>query len=60
MISTLVSTVLLPLVTGYIKKLATKEFAHWALFKIAEAIVDSTETKEDNEWLAKLRETVEK
>lgn len=52
--------ILVSLVKGYIVKLATTEFAHWALFQIAEAIVKSTETKEDDAWLAKIKETVEK
>lgn len=52
-------SLLLSLLKSYVAKLATQEFAHWALFQIAEAIVESTETKEDDEWLAKIRETVE-
>lgn len=43
----------------YLVKLATKEFLHWCLFQVAEAIVESTETKEDDEWLKKIKETVE-
>lgn len=53
-------SVVVGLLSGYLKKLATKEFAHWVFFKIAQAIVDSTKTEEDNEWLEKIRETVEK
>ena len=52
--------VIASLLGKYIAKLATAEFAHWALFKIAESIVESTDTKEDDEWLAKIKETVEK
>jgi len=53
------SGMLISMVRGYIVKLATKEFAHWALFEIAEAIVQSTETKEDDKWLEQIRKTVE-
>lgn len=56
----LLASMLLSLLKGYVMKLASKEFAHWALFQIAEAIVKSTETKEDDLWLAKIKETVEK
>lgn len=52
--------ILLALLKSYIVKLASKEFAHWAFFQIAEAIVESTETKQDDIWLAKVKETVEK
>ena len=51
---------LLMLLKSYIVKLASKEFAHYVLFEIAGAIVESTETKEDDKWLAKVKETIEK
>jgi hypothetical protein len=51
--------ILLNLLKGYVVKLATKEFAHYVLFEIAEAITKSTETKEDDKWLEKIKETVE-
>lgn len=54
------ATLIVNLLGSYVAKLASKEFAHWALFKIAEAIVKSTDTKEDDEWLVKIKETVEK
>lgn len=54
------ATLIVNLLGSYVGKLASKEFAHWALFKIAEAIVKSTDTKEDDEWLVKIKETVEK
>lgn len=47
------------LLKSYLVKLATKEFLHWCLFQVAEAVVESTETKEDDEWLKKIKETVE-
>lgn len=55
----IVGAVLLSLLKGYIAKLATEKFAHWAFFQIAEAITSSTKTKEDDKWLAKVKETVE-
>lgn len=51
--------ILVSLVKSYLVKLATKEFAHWVLFEIADAIVKSTKTKEDDKWLTKIKETVE-
>jgi hypothetical protein len=55
-----IGKLIINLLSGYIKSLATKEFCHWAFFQIAGAIVDSTKTKEDNKWLLKIRQTVEK
>lgn len=48
------------LLKSYLTKLATKEFAHWAFFQIAEAIVKNTATNEDDLWLAKIKQTIEK
>lgn len=56
----LIIGILTSLLKSYIAKLATKQFAHYVLFEIAGAIVKSTETKEDDKWLAKIKETVEK
>ena len=56
----IVASLVVNLLKGYLVKLATKEFAHWVFFKVAEAIVESTETKEDDAWLDKIKETVEK
>ena len=55
----MVGQILLSLLKSYVIKLASKEFAHWAFFQLAEAIVKSTKTKEDDKWLAKNKETVE-
>ena len=55
-----IASMVVSLLKSYVMKLASKEFAHWALFQIAEAIVKSTETKEDDKWLAKMKELVEK
>jgi hypothetical protein len=56
----MIISVFVSLIKGYIVKLASKEFAHYVLFEIAGAIVKSTETKEDDKWLAKIKETIEK
>ena len=55
----LFQSVIVGLLKSYIAKIATQEFAHWAFFEIAEAIVKSTKTEEDDKWLAKIKETVE-
>ncbi|MGL5014612.1 MAG: hypothetical protein ACRC6V_10035 [Bacteroidales bacterium] len=36
--------------------LISEKFLEWAFFNIAEKIVKSTETKHDDEWLAKIKE----
>lgn len=54
-----VGKIVVGLLKSYVVKLATQEFAHWALMQIAEAIVQSTETKEDDKWLAKIKKVVE-
>lgn len=46
----------MPLLTSYLARLASKEFAEWAIFEILEAIVKSTETKHDDKWLNKFRQ----
>jgi len=56
----MIASLLLNLLKSYVAKLATEQFAHWAFFQIAEAIVNSTATKEDDKWLDKIKETVEK
>jgi len=55
-----VAGILVKLLGSYVAKLATAEFAEWVLFRIAEAIVSNTKTKEDDVWLARIRETVTK
>ena len=52
-------SVLVSLLKSYVAKLASQKFAHWALFQIAEAIVKSTKTKEDDLWLEKIKSIVE-
>ena len=39
-------------------KLAGEKFLQWALLEIAQCVVDSTKTKADDKWLAKIRKTV--
>lgn len=46
--------IFLSLLKTYVAKLATQEFAHWALKEVATAIVQSTKTKEDDKWLAEM------
>lgn len=60
MIAVFCKTIILPLLKGYVVKLATKEFAHYILMQIAEAIVKSTKTKQDDKFLAKIKEEIEK
>lgn len=55
-----IAKVVVSLLSKYLSKLATEQFAHWVFFKIAEAIVANTKTKEDDLWLEKIKETVEK
>lgn len=56
----MLAQLVLSLLKGYLVKLATKEFAHWAFFQIGEAIVKNTKTEEDDKWLLKIKETIEK
>lgn len=59
MISTVIKGIIIPILKSYVIKLATKEFAHWVLMEIAESIVKSTKTKEDDKWFAKIKRTIE-
>ena len=54
-----IASVVMNLLKSYLIKLATKEFAHWVFFEVAEAIVKSTKTEEDDKWLEKIKNTVE-
>ncbi|MGL5014323.1 MAG: hypothetical protein ACRC6V_08560 [Bacteroidales bacterium] len=47
------------LITKIAISLISEKFLEWALFNIAEKIVKSTETKHDDEWLAKIKESYE-
>lgn len=40
-------------------KLAGKEFVEWALLKCAQYLVESTETKKDDEWFKKIKKEVQ-
>ena len=55
----MIAGIVVSLLSKYLTKLATEQFAHWVFFRVAEAIVASTKTKEDDVWLAKIKETVE-
>lgn len=55
-----IAGILTSLLKGYVAKLATQEFAHWVLMQLAEAIVKSTKTKEDDRWLEEIRRVIEK
>jgi len=54
-----VGSMLVNLLKGYLVKLATKEFAHYVFFEIADAIVKNTKTEEDDKWLKVIKSTVE-
>ena len=41
---------------GIIVKMASKAFLEWLLFWAADMIVESTKTKKDDQFLAKLKE----
>lgn len=45
------------LLTKIAVSMVSEKFLEWALFNIAEKIVKSTETKHDDEWLAKIKES---
>ena len=67
MLSNIVGSVLKPFASvglsvlkGYLVKLATKEFVHWAFFEIGETIVERTDTKEDDRWLKAIKNQVSK
>ncbi len=56
----IIAKLIMGLLKSYVVKLATQEFAHWCLAQIADAIVKSTKTKEDDKWLEKITETIDK
>lgn len=47
------------LIANIALSLISEKFLEWAFFNIAEKIVKSTETKHDDEWLAKIKEAYE-
>lgn len=47
------------IVTKLFATLATEVLLEWMLFKAAEALVKSTKTPYDDEWLAKFKESYE-
>lgn len=42
--------------TKLLTSLASEKMIEWAFFKIAESVVKSTATPQDDEWLGKIRE----
>lgn len=42
--------------TKLLVSLASESLIEWAFFKIAKAVVDSTETPHDNEWFEKIKQ----
>lgn len=56
----LLASILMSLLKTYLVKLATQEFANYVFFEVAKSIVESTETTQDDKWLAKIKETIEK
>ena len=54
----LIIGILISLLKSYIAKLATKQFAEYVLFEVAEAIVKSTKTPHDDKWLKAIKATV--
>lgn len=45
---------------GILARAASAEVAEWVFFKLAEILVKKTETKHDDEFLAKIKEANEK
>lgn len=45
---------------GILARAASAEVAEWVFFRIAEILVKKTETKHDDEFLAKVKEANEK
>ena len=50
--------ILKSLLFSWIAKIATEEFLEWVILWGAEQLVKSTETKHDDEWFAKFKETI--
>lgn len=42
--------------TRLLVSLASEQMIAWAFFRVADAVVKSTETQKDDEWLEKIRE----
>lgn len=59
MVSILIKA-LLSIGTKLLATMASEELLKWALFKIAGAVVESTETPHDDEFLAKLKQQYDK
>ncbi len=64
-LSTVLSLIVKPLALAavslgkvYIAKLASEKFVNWAFIQMAEGVVKSTKTPQDDKWLEKIKETV--
>lgn len=56
------TTVWLALISAFkniLLKVVSEKFFTWAIFKLADLLVESTKTPHDDEWLAKIKELVE-
>ena len=42
--------------TQLLTKIASQEMIEWAFFKVAESVVKSTQTDNDDQWLQKIEE----
>lgn len=56
MFASLLLKVVISFGTKLLVSLASEKMIEWAFFKIAEAVVKSTSTPHDDEWLAKMKE----
>ncbi|MGL5282520.1 MAG: hypothetical protein ACRC8W_21595 [Plesiomonas shigelloides] len=45
--------------TKLLTSLASEKMIEWAFFKVAESVVKSTATPQDDEWLKKIKEMYE-
>lgn len=45
--------------TRLLVSLASEQMIAWAFFRVADAVVKSTKTQKDDEWLEKIREVYE-
>ncbi|MGL5729141.1 MAG: hypothetical protein ACRCYD_14975 [Plesiomonas sp.] len=45
--------------TNLLTSLASEKMIEWAFFKVAESVVKSTATPQDDEWLKKIKEMYE-
>lgn len=51
---------LVAIVKAYVAQVATKEIAHAILLAVAQAIVKSTKTPEDDKWFEVIKQSINK